>query len=337
MLVGGEDGHVRALLFDETGAIARQAESDVGGAPSFLAFEPGQSLVYAVDEGGGTVAGYALSRDTLRLSPCGASQAAGRGPTHVLRHPAGSHVMVASYTDGSVAVFGLGDRGEVGHATDVKASGPRSHQVVTDPSGSFVFVPVLGRDEIAQYRWSSGTLQPNGALKMPPRSGPRHLAFRPDGRFAYAIDELDSTIAEMRFDRATGALTLLGSSSSLPREARDSEVHATNTGAEIAVHPTGAWVYVSNRGHDSIVRYASDPASGRLRFVDHRRTGGSTPRSFGLDPEGKWLAVGNQRSGTVRMFRVDASGALLEPAIDLPLPRPAFVGLFRWPMPQPPH
>jgi 6-phosphogluconolactonase len=325
MLVGSGDSRIRAFVLDASGAIRSQKDSAANGSPSFLALDAAKRLVFAVNENSGTVRAYALDPNTLALTANGDAVASGgAGPTHIALHPTGSHVMVANYTGGTSGVFPVQADGSLGMASDVKASGAKAHHVTTDPSGNFAFVTCLGTNSTQQYKWAGGVLQANGTVTLPGNPGPRHLAFRPDATFAYGINELDSTVTGYRYDKAMGKLTTLTSMSSLPAGAT-----VQNTGAEIAVHPSGRWVYASNRGHDSIVQFASDGSSGALTLVGHTATGGNTPRSFGVDPAGAWLAVANQNSGSVRVFRLDASGKLVNPLPDVSIPSPIFVGLFR--------
>ena len=140
--------------------------------------------------------------------------------------------------------------------------------------------------------------------------GPRHLAFHPNGRYAYVNLELTSRVAAYRLDAATGALKSFQVLSSLPPEA----LSEGNSTAEILVHPGGGFLYVSNRGHDSIAVFTINPQDGSLRFVETTSTGGRTPRSFGIVPGGRFLVAANQNSGTVNVFRIDPQRGTLSPA-----------------------
>ncbi len=135
------------------------------------------------------------------------------------------------------------------------------------------------------------------------------MVFRPDGRFAYVANELTSTIGVFAYEANAGALTPVQTISTLPEH-----FDGANTTAEIDVHPSGRWVYVSNRGHNSVVLFRSDPADGTLTYVEEQGTGGRKPRHFGLDPSGNYLAIGNQDSDTVLMCRVDAGNGRLTPS-----------------------
>jgi 6-phosphogluconolactonase len=325
MLVGSGDGHIRSFMFSSEGAITKQGDSTVGGNPSFLAVDTTKRRVFAVGEANpGTVRGYLLDPTTLNLTPVGASQTTGAGPTHISLTPSASHVLVANYTAGSAAVFPVLADGALGAASDQEASGTRAHHITTDATGTFAFVTCLGTNRVEQYRFAGGAMTSNGALTFAGNPGPRHLSFRPDQRFAYVIHELSSEVATLRYDNAAGTLALVATQRSTP-----AGFSGANTGAEIFTHPRGHSVYASNRGHNSIVHFASDATSGALTLVGHTPTGGNTPRSFGIDPAGQWLAVGNQGSGTVRVFPLDAAGALRTPLPDITVPSPTFVGLYR--------
>jgi 6-phosphogluconolactonase len=172
----------------------------------------------------------------------------------------------------------------------------------------FAFSADLGTDTIVGYTvdLDAGSLTPHTSLALPPGSGPRHLAFAPDGRHAWVVCELASTIATLGYDAATGTLSLIETSPMLP-DGFSGESHC----ADIGVHPTGRFVYGSNRGHDSITMFAVDPATGRLRLLGHRPTEGRTPRNFAISPDGSLLLVANQDSDTVVVMPIDPETGLL--------------------------
>jgi 6-phosphogluconolactonase len=177
-----------------------------------------------------------------------------------------------------------------------------------------VFVCDLGLDKVLVYRFDAarGTLTPHDPpfAALAPGAGPRHMVFRPDGRFAYVVNEMHSTVTAFRYDAAAGVLHELRTISTLPEHFDG----ANNTGAEIDVHPSGKWLYASNRGHNSVVLFAIDQQNGTLTYVEEQGTAGSTPRHFGIDPSATYLAVGNQNSDTILMARVDAGSGRLKPS-----------------------
>ncbi len=185
-----------------------------------------------------------------------------------------------------------------------------AHSVNLDAANRFAFVADLGLDKVFVYRFdpAAGKLSPNQppAVKVAPGAGPRHLAFDPTGRFAYVIDELDSTITVFWYDAENGTLSRIQVVSTLPKDFR-----GENTCAEVAVHPSGKFVYGSNRGHDSLAIFSVDPASGKLSLEGHESTQGKTPRNFAIDPTGSFLLAANQDSDSVVVFRIDgATGRL---------------------------
>jgi len=223
-------------------------------------------------------------------------------------------VIVANYGGGSVAVLPIRADGTVGTASAFvqhrgssvnrqRQEAPHAHGATFSPDERFLFVPDLGLDRLARYRFNhaDGTLTPGDppftALK--PGSGPRHLVFAPNGQQAYAVSELASTVTEFTFDAATGRLTEKAVFPLLP-----ANFQGQSTAAELAVHPNGRFLYASNRGHDSLAVFAIGP-SGALRLIERVPSGGRTPRHFALDPTGRWLWAANQDSNDLVLFRID--------------------------------
>ena len=197
----------------------------------------------------------------------------------------------------------------------LSAKEPHAHAIVVDPSNQFAYVPDLGLDKVMIYRLAAdkGTLTPGepAFAAVAPGSGPRHIAFHPGGRYAYVINEMLCTVAAFSRDAKSGGLTELQTISSLPPGQAVQPGYST---AEIIVHPSGRFVYGSNRGHDSLSVFAIDAASGKLTFVENQPTQGRTPRGFNIDPTGTFLIAGNQQSDSVVVFRIDAKSGRLTPA-----------------------
>jgi 6-phosphogluconolactonase len=296
--------------------------------PSYLALDASQTFLYAVSElktyqgrPSGTVSVFIVDRVLGKLELLNTQLTHGTDPCHVVVDEQRKHILVANFMSGSVSVLPVDDDGTLGEACDFvqhqgsgidprRQSSPHAHSVTLDAANRFAFVPDLGLDKLMIYRFDPkrGMLEPNATpwIKMKPGSGPRHLSFHPSGRFAYLVNELDSTVAVLSYDGGAGSFEHLQTIPTLPQG-----FTGESTCADIHVSPSGTFVYASNRGHDSIVIYRVDPASGILSYVSHESTRGSTPRSFDIDPTGRFLLAANQDSNSVVTFRIDPqSGAL---------------------------
>lgn len=285
--------------------------------PSFLALAPDGRTLYAVrevDEGGVV----AFRRDTISggLTELGRAPAGGAGPAYVSVDPTGRWLLVANYGGGSVALLPIGEDGAPGEPVDVvrhhgtgpnpaRQEAPHPHYIRTDPAGRRALVADLGTDRIIAYPLlgQDGGLGSDRATVTPtaPGAGPRHLAFHPDGHVVYLLSEMFGSVTAWSYDAATGALNEIQTVSALP-DGFDGE----NNSAAIHVHPSGRWLYVSNRGDfDSITRFAIDAETGRLSLLGHQREGITWPRSFAIHPNGRWLLVANRHADEVRVLAVD--------------------------------
>lgn len=334
-------GIYRGTLDYATGTLGGVVLAAEAKDPAYLAVHPGGRHLYAVSERSdregrpeGGVLAFSIDPTTSALTLLNEVSSGGAAPCHLMVDAAGKTVVVANYGGGSVASFPLGAAGAlVERAGFVQHEGsgpnlrrqqkPHAHAAVADPAGRRVYVADLGTDEVRIYRVdANGALVPNGpaAAKLPPGSGPRHVAFHPGGKFAYVNGELDATITAFSHDAGTGTLTVLHTLSTLP------EGHDRKSTAHLAVTPDGRHVYVSNRGHDSLAIYAIDQQSGRLTLLGHQSSLGKTPRDFGIDPTGTFLLAANQDSNTVVVFRIDrATGQLTPIGHPVPVPRPVSV------------
>jgi 6-phosphogluconolactonase len=228
-----------------------------------------------------------------------------------------------------MAILPLAPNGMIGDATDTKTSGAKSHWAGTNPSGTYVFVVALEANVIAQYSLDAvnGKLTSDGIATPPDGVGPRHLAFHPSESWAYVSNELGVSVTKLDFQKTTGTFTAKETLSALPVGQGTSGV----TGAEIAVHPSGKWVYASTRGYNSIAQFAVNASDGTLTLVANAPTGADQPRSFGLNPEGTLLVAGNQTANQLVRFRLDPStGALESVGSAIDVPQPTFVGLARF-------
>jgi 6-phosphogluconolactonase len=305
-----------------------------GTSPSFLAVSPDVTHLYAVDENTpGRVGAYTIDATSGSLAFLGAVSSGGDGPPFVSVDATGKFVLVANYGDGSVSVLPVQADGSLAAAVDTKSVGVEAHMILTDPTNHFAFVPCLGSDYVAQFLFdaTTGKLTPNAVPHVATASGagPRHLAFHPNGRLAYLINETNSTLSLYGFDSTQGTLTEIQTVSTIP-----STFTATNTAAEVRVHPSGSWVFGSNRGDDSIVVFSADPKSGSLTLVGFTPSGGMTPRDFTLDPSGTFLYAANQGTGNVVPFRFDSkAGTLTSVDTAVTVPSASFVGLAALPSP----
>jgi 6-phosphogluconolactonase len=290
--------------------------------PSFLAFDPQRRWLVVADESADAVESFAILPATGLLSRVDSAPSQGGGPAHVSVDATGAWVMVANYGGGTAAVIPIGPDGSLGAAVATVSPGANAHQIVVDADNAVAYVPCLGDDRVAIYGFeaATGALSARAPAAAPAESGPRHLALARDGAHAWVMNEHDSTVTTYTVG-AGGALTPGPTVSSLPDDFR-----GDNTGAEIAVHPAGPWLYASNRGHDSIAVFEVG-AGGALTLIANTPTGGSTPRHFSLVPGGEAMLVANLDSDTIHGFRIDPATGLLTPVGEVAaVSSPAFVG-----------
>jgi 6-phosphogluconolactonase (cycloisomerase 2 family) len=283
--------------------------------PGYLVLNPRRPVLYAVQPVANEVSAFGIDNRTGELTFINRQPSGGNDPSHLAIDPAGRFLVVANYVAGTVEVLPANADGSLGAPTDVVATqgepgphrteqpGPHPHQCQFDPSGRFVVVPDKGFDRLFVFRIDSakGTLVPTDPPFTKTRSGagPRHIAFHPRLPYAWVINELDSTVAAYRFGQ-TGTLAAIQIVPSLP-----STFTGNNTGAAIVMSPSGRFVYVSNRGHDSVGIFRVDESNGMLSPVGWELTKGSTPRFIGLNPSGSRLFAANQRSDSIVEFSVD--------------------------------
>jgi 6-phosphogluconolactonase len=290
--------------------------------PSYLAIDPQRRRLYAVNEvddfnhhPAGAVSAFSIDRQTAGLTLLNQQSSLGGSPCYLTVDRTGKYVLLANYQGGSVAVLPVRADGGLGAATEMvqhhgsgpnrqRQEGPHAHCITLDGANRYAFAIDLGTDKVMIYRFDArrGKLAPNRTpwAAVKPGAGPRHLAFHPGGRFAYVINELDSTITVFTYAPARGALTAIQTVPTLP-----ADFTGDNTCADVHVSPSGKFLYGSNRGHDSLVVFAIEGRTGKLRHVQHEPTGGKTPRNFAIDPSGRFLLAANQDSDTIRTFRID--------------------------------
>lgn len=296
---------------------------------SFLAIHPNGQFLYSVDDtnfdgkGNGSVRAFAIDRSTGKLTPRNRVASHGATPAHLVVDGRGKNVLVANYNSGSAAVLPVKEDGSLAEASSVvqhsgsgrdpsRQRGPHAHSINVSPDNRFAIVADLGLDNVFVYRFYSdkGLLEPNDPpyVKVAPGAGPRHFAFHRDGRFAYVINEMASTVTAFAYDRPRGVLKELQTITTLPKD-----FAGRSTTAEVQVHPSGRYLYGSNRGHDSVAVFSIDAREGTLTLVEITPTQGKTPRNFGIDPTGAFLLAAHQDTDNVVVFRVDAKTGRVTP------------------------
>lgn len=296
--------------------------------PSFLAVHPSRRFLYAANEvanhdgkPGGTVSAFAIDSKTGKLTFLNQASSGGAGPCYLAVDKSGKNVLVANYGGGSVAALPVNQDGRLnqasaflqhrGSSVDPKRQqGPHAHSINVSPDNRFAVAADLGLDQLLVYRFdpAKGSLAANSPAfaRVNPGAGPRHFAFHPGGKFAYVVNEMQSTVTAFAYDRRRGVLKELQTTSTLPKD-----FAGENTTAEVQAHPSGKFLYGSNRGHDSIAVFRIDPGKGTLRPVEQVATQGKTPRNFGIDPTGSYLIAANQNSDNIVVFRIDAKSGRL--------------------------
>jgi 6-phosphogluconolactonase len=296
-------------------------------SPSFLAIHPTSKFLYCVNEGGtiggsknGGVTGFALDAKTGKLTKINEQPAGGSSPCHITVDPKGKTVLIANYGGGSTNAYPIDAEGKLGaasafiqHTGKGGAKGttpPHAHSVNVSKDGRFAFVADAGIDQVLVYKLDSdtSTLTPNDPpyFAAARGAGPRHFAFHPSAPLAFVINESDLTLTSMSLDAAKGVLTKIQTVSTVPPD------HKGGSTAEVVVHPSGKFVYGSNRGHDSIVGFKVND-KGEMTLIGHASEGVKEPRNFNIDPTGQYLVVGSQRANTIVVFKVDRETGALKP------------------------
>ncbi len=329
---GGKSKGIYVSRFNSaTGRLTPPELAAATQSPSFLALHPGGGFLYAVGETvtlgskrTGAVSAFSLDPKTGALTALNRKSSGGAGPCHLAVDATGKCLLVANYGGGSIAALPIQPDGALGEPGAViqhqgssvnprRQEGPHTHFIIPDPGNRFALTCDLGLDQVLVYRLdpAKATLAANDPpfVSVKPGAGPRHLALHPSGRFVFLINEMGSTLTAFAYDAKRGALTELQTLSTLPET-----FSGDSTCAEVQVHPSGRFVYGSNRGHDSIAVFGFDPAGGQPKCLEHQSTQGKTPRHFAIDPTGQWLLVENQESDNIVVFRLDPNTGRLSPA-----------------------
>lgn len=306
--------------------------------PSFLAIHPNKKFLYAVNEisnykgeKAGGVSAYSIDPKTGALTFLNQQSSKGGAPCHLVVDATGRNLLVANYTGGSVASLPISRKGRLRKASTFvqhegssvlkpRQASPHGHSINVSPGNKFAVAADLGLDKVLVYSFDAkgGKLTPAGFTKVTPGAGPRHFAFHPNGKFAYVINEITLTVTAFGWDEAKGKLSELQTITTLPVE----RGKGMST-AEVQVHPSGKFLYGSNRGHNTIAVFSIDGKAGKLKAIQHQSTLGKTPRNFGIDPTGKFLIAANQSSGDVFTFHINQDTGELKPtshSVKVPMP-----------------
>jgi 6-phosphogluconolactonase len=330
---GPGTGFSLARFDPDTGTLTRPELILEARDPAIFVIHPDGKHLYACNSGApGGVSAYGIDRGSGALTLLNFKPSAGRGPSHLSLDHTGRYVLDANYGGGHVEVLAIAADGSLEEQTAFvqhqgrsvhpeRQTKPYAHCIKVDPTNRFALAADLGTDHVVVYRFDAakGTLTPNDPpfASVTPGSGPRHIAWHPNGRWVYVIEEMANAVTAFSWDATRGTLTEFQTVPTLP-----ADFTGTNTAAEIMVHTDGRFLYASNRGHDSIAVFALDDA-GRLTPRQHISSQGKTPRYFVLDPTNRWLIATNQDSANAAIFRIDEkSGELTLHGVQTTLARP---------------
>ncbi|RYG47994.1 lactonase family protein [bacterium] len=319
---GGSRGIYRARLDLATGQLSKPEFVAEAKNPSFLALHPAGRFLYAVQEAdGGSVSAYAVGPDG-GLTLLNSRLSEGSAPCHITVDPFARNVLVANYGNGTAACFPIANDGSLAPVSwkfqnsgtgpnAGRQEGPHMHAIVPDSRSRHVYACDLGTDEVLVFKFDTdkGTLESETprSTKIAPGGGPRHFALHPSGRFAFANHEMGNAVTAFAVDAETGALTILNTLSTVPSDWKGGGT------AEIVAHPGGRWLYVSNRGPDSIGVFRIED-DGRLTGVEIAAAGVKEPRGMDVDPTGRWLVVAGQNSDDLAVMAIDPSTGALRPS-----------------------
>lgn len=327
----GSEGIYRFKFDAAAGKLTEDGLAAKVSNPSFLAVSKDRKHLYCCNETmefmgmkSGAASSFDITAETGELKPLDQAQSGGQGPCYISVANDNSGVMVANYGSGDVSYITTEANGmlttgpmAVAHhegksVVPKRQDAPHAHSILPDRSGNWAVAVDLGTDEIIAYKLSRGAMDIASPVvnKSRPGSGPRHISFSPDNKFAYVSNELDASISAFSWDEDKGALTEIQHLTTIPADLKTTE---PTYPAEVLVHPSGKFVYLSNRGaSDAVVIYKRDAASGKLELVGHEPTRGKFPRGMALSPDGAYLIAANQNTDTLQLFRVDAETGKLE-------------------------
>ena len=327
--VGQDDAQLVVFaLDDDAGMLTELSRTPIAGSTSFVTMDPSGTRGAAVLEDASEVVGLAFAPGTGAVREVGSRRSSrGAGPTHVSIDRTGGYALVADYGGGTVGSYALGADGSLGDSVDGEAPGADAHQILTTPSNRWALVPCLGADHVAvlSFDAATGALATASIHATHEGAGPRHLVVTRGGDHVYLANERDSSVEVLAFDDASGAVRTLEVESTLP-----SEFDGRNTVAEIALGNSEGFVYVSNRGHDSIAVFAIEDDH-RVVLRGHALLGARRPRSFAIDPAGRFLLAASQDDDVIVRFRIEDDGSLTRLGTTPTSGSPTFVGAFAIP------
>ncbi|WP_161889115.1 lactonase family protein [Pontibacter russatus] len=331
-------------LNPESGELTRVSGFKAGANPSFLTLDAQRKHLYAVNETGdyqgqksGAVSAFSVDQQTGDLTLLNQVASKGGAPCYISLGEGGKTALVANYSGGNVAAFPIQDNGQLAGAADVeqhKGTGPNkdrqeaphAHYIAPSLDNKYVYSVDLGIDKILGYRLDSGSgtltpTEPAVAFAAAPAAGPRQMAFHPDGKYAYVINELNSTMTALAYDGNNGTFAEVQTLPTIP-----SDYGKDNFPAAVRVSPDGKFLYGSNRGHNSIVVYGLDENTGKMTYVENVPTGGDWPRDMTIDLTGNVLLVANERSNSITSFKIDkATGKLTATGHEAQVSKPVCV------------
>ena len=331
---GPHNGFSLASFDTDTGKLTEPVFLEEAEAPAYFIIRPDGRRLYTCNSfPGSSVSAYAIDPTTAKLKLINKQPSGGGDPSYVSLDPSGHYLLVANFLGGSAAVFALRPDGSIGRRTafiqhigaSLDPHDPRhahAHSIRFDPSHRFVLLADLGLDKIFVYRLNpkTGALTPSDPpfASVAPGSGPRHTAFDPRGRYVYAINQTANSIVRFGWNSDRGVLTQFETISTLPKGFK-----GENMGSEILMHPSGKFLYATNRGNNSVAVFSVQTDTGRLTLIQHISSDGKTPRNAEFDPIGKWLLVSNQDSNNAVVFRIDQStGQLTQNGDPVTVPAP---------------
>jgi len=317
----GSEGIYRFSLDNAKAELTSEGLAAKIANPSFLAFSPDQKYLYCINEisdfrgkksGGAT--SFAVDRNATELRQLDQAPSGGVGPCYISAMPDSSGVLVANYGSGDVSMIPTMPNGELEQAPAAVAhhegksvvpkrqEAPHAHCIMPDPTGQWALAVDLGIDQVIAYKLAKGTMDTSSPVvnKTHAGAGPRHIAFHPNGKWAYVSNELDSTITAWTWDADSGRLSEIESTTTLP-----ADFTADNYPAEVLVHPSGKFAYLSNRGHNSVAVFGIDLASGKVTLTSTEPTRGDHPRGMTLSPDGKILIAANQNTDSLSVYRIN--------------------------------